>query len=173
MIHLQSEQDVLPGEDIVFRGHDRVQPDVWRPVVSPYVLTGQSKQAVPPVEYVPALSLQSNRYPHHIVCKQSLMCFQQVMKIQQGKRRKHWHLSSMADVAPGRAYLPVGHVSERQGPPLPVEYVPAVQSMQLALDVLPADEDLPAGQFVHAVPPVEYVPTPHCVQAELVMLPAR
>jgi hypothetical protein len=77
----------------------------------------------------------------------------------------------MADVAPGRAYLPVGHVSERQGPPLPVEYVPAVQSMQLALDVLPADEDLPAGQFVHAVPPVEYVPTPHCVQAELVMLP--
>jgi hypothetical protein len=59
------------------------------------------------------------------------------------------------DVAPGRAYLLTGQVSERQGPPLPVEYVPALQSMQLALDVLPADEDLPAGQFVHAVPAVE------------------
>ena len=27
----------------------------------------------------------------------------------------------VADGAPGRAYLPTGHVSERQGPPLPDE----------------------------------------------------
>jgi hypothetical protein len=50
MIHLQSEHDVLPGEDIVFVGHDRVQIDVWRPVVSPYVLIGQFVHAVPAVE---------------------------------------------------------------------------------------------------------------------------
>jgi len=80
-------------------------------------------------------------------------------------------LVKVFDMAPARAYLPAGHVSERQGPPLPVEYVPALQSMQLALDVLPADEDLPAGQFVHAVPAVEYVPATHCVQAELAVLP--
>ena len=30
-------------------------------------------------------------------------------------------LAKVFDVAPGRAYLPTGQVSERQGPPLPVE----------------------------------------------------
>jgi len=54
IIQLQLEHVVLPGEDIVFVGHDWVQADVWRPEVFPNVLTGQSKQAVPPVEYVPA-----------------------------------------------------------------------------------------------------------------------
>jgi hypothetical protein len=30
-------------------------------------------------------------------------------------------LVKVFDGAPGRAYVPTGHVSERQGPPLPVE----------------------------------------------------
>jgi len=49
----------------------------------------------------------------------------------------------------------------------PVEYVPALQSIQSALAVLPADDDLPAAQFIHAVPPVEYVPAEHCIHAVL------
>jgi hypothetical protein len=44
------------------------------------------------------------------------------------------------DGAPARAYLPTGQVSERQGPPLPVEYVPAAQKTHEESDVEPSRE---------------------------------
>ena len=101
MMHLQSEQDTLPAEDIVLTGHEREQAAFCNPGTSPYVLAGHGIQAVPPVEYVPAL-----------------------------------------------------------------------QSIQSALVVLPAEDDLPAAQLIHAVPPVEYVPAAHEVHAVFAVLPA-
>jgi hypothetical protein len=118
--------------------------------------------AVPAVEYLPA--------PHCVQAE--LMVLPEGDEKPEEQEAQTFASVKVFDVAPGRAYLPTGHVSGRQEPPLPVEYVPAIQSMQLALDVLPADEDLPAGQLVQTVPAVEYVPATHCVQAELDVLPA-
>jgi hypothetical protein len=54
-LHLQSEQDVLPADEKLFGGQDRVQPDDVSPEISPYVLAGQGVHDVDPgSEYEPA-----------------------------------------------------------------------------------------------------------------------
>ena len=54
-LHIQSEQDVLPADEMLFGGQDRVQPDDVSPEVSPYVLAGQGVHDVDPAsEYDPA-----------------------------------------------------------------------------------------------------------------------
>jgi hypothetical protein len=96
------------------------------------------------------------------------------------------------DVAPARAYFPIGHDNDRHAPPLPVEYVPALHVVHCAIAVLATGDDLPAAQFpeqaavckpavdpyvpagqsVHAVPASEYLPAAQSVHAVFTVLPA-
>ncbi len=106
-----------------------------------YVPAIQFTHAVPPVEYLPA---------KHCV-QAAIDVLPAKDEVPAAQDAQTLELVKVFDVAPARAYFPIGHDNDRQAPPLPVVYVPAAHCEQSAEDVLPASDVVPAAQAVHDV----------------------
>ena len=118
-----------------------MQAAVCKPAEAPHVPAGQSIQGAPPSEYLPAA--QSVHAAIAVLPEGDEVPAAQDAQTAGSVR--------VFDVAPARAYLPIGHVNDRHAPPLPVEYVPAVHVVHAAIAILAAGDDLPATQEAQTV----------------------
>jgi len=91
--------------------HVPEQAAVCKPAVAPHVPAGQSIQAAPPSEYLPAAQ----------AVQAVLTVLPKGDEVPAAQDAHTLTSVRVFDVAPARAYFPIGHVNDRQAPPLPVE----------------------------------------------------